>query len=121
MNVLLISIVIWSANCSSGSITPRSSACGTTITSLIHSCPPRTRPRPNATWPWLSPGAPTLRLLTDRGCAIIWGRAPGDESAGEVPAERKVSYLDYHHEQYGHIDRGFSRELDIRGDVVIGR
>lgn len=84
-----------------------------------------------ATRPWrgqvaaidLSPqaGPPTLRLLTDRGCAIIWGRAPGDESAGEVPAERKVSYLDYHHEQYGHIDRGFSRELDIRGDVVIGR
>ena len=63
----------------------------------------------------------SIRLITDRGCSIIWGRAPGDEAAGEVPADRKIGYLDYHYEHYGHIDRGFTRDLDIRGDVVIGR
>ena len=63
----------------------------------------------------------SVRLITDRGCTIVWGRAPGLETAGEVPAKRKLSYLDYHHEHYGHIDRGFVTELDITGDVVIGR
>lgn len=62
----------------------------------------------------------TVRLVTDRGCSILWGRAPGDDPAGEVPAEQKLSYLDYHYEQYGHIDRGLS-ELDITGDVVVGK
>jgi hypothetical protein len=38
-----------------------------------------------------------------------------------VSAEQKLSYLDYHNEHYGHIDRGFLREIDITGDVVIGR
>lgn len=63
----------------------------------------------------------TIRLRSDRGCTIVWGRPPGDEQASEVPALRKLSYLDYHYEHYGHIDRGFPRELDITGDVVIGR
>lgn len=63
----------------------------------------------------------SIRLLTDRGCVIVWGRSPGDESGSEVPAARKIRYLDYHSEQYGHIDRGFLTELDITGDVVIGR
>jgi hypothetical protein len=38
-----------------------------------------------------------------------------------VSAEQKLSYLDYHHQHYGHIDRGFLQEIDITGDVVIGR
>lgn len=62
-----------------------------------------------------------LELVTDRGCRVIWGRAPGREGVGEVPAARKLEYLDYHHEHYGHIDRGLQQELDITGDVVIGR
>ncbi|MCZ6736140.1 MAG: hypothetical protein O7C65_10165 [Planctomycetota bacterium] len=63
----------------------------------------------------------SIRLITDRGCTIVWGRPPGEERGGEVPATRKLSYLDYHYQHYGHIDRGFARELDITGDVVIGR
>ncbi len=62
-----------------------------------------------------------MRLTTDRGCTIIWGRAPGEEHGREVSARRKLDYLDYHHNQYGHIDRGFPRTVDITGDVVIGR
>ncbi len=69
----------------------------------------------------LSGDATGLRLLTDRGCAIRWGRPPGQEMGAEVPAARKLGYLDYHHEHYGHVDRGFLRELDITGDVVVGR
>ncbi len=66
-------------------------------------------------------GALTLRLVTDRGCSILWGRPPGDEQAREVTADRKIEYLDYHYSQYGHIDRGFLRELDVTGEVVVGR
>jgi hypothetical protein len=63
----------------------------------------------------------SIRLVTDRGCVILWGREPGKEHGGEVSAQQKLSYLDYHHEHYGHIDRGFLQEIDITGDVVIGR
>ncbi len=62
----------------------------------------------------------SIRLVTDRNCTIVWGRAPGDEAGSDVPAAQKLSYLDYHYEQYGHIDRGLE-ELDITGDVVVGR
>ncbi len=62
----------------------------------------------------------SIRLVTDRNCTIVWGRAPGDEAGSDVPASQKLSYLDYHYEQYGHIDRGLE-ELDITGDVVVGR
>ncbi len=62
----------------------------------------------------------SIRLVTDRDCTIVWGRAPGDEAGSDVPASQKLSYLDYHYEQYGHIDRGLE-ELDITGDVVVGR
>ena len=64
--------------------------------------------------------AQELHLISDRGCTIIWGRPPGMPHAGEVTPSRKLQYLDYHHRQYGHIDRSMG-ELDIRGDVVIGR
>lgn len=63
----------------------------------------------------------SIRLITDRGCVVLWGRAPGEERGGEVTAQQKLSYLDYHHQHYGHIDRGFLQELDVTGDVVIGR
>ncbi len=66
-------------------------------------------------------GAIRLSIVTDRGSTIVWGRPPGGEGVGEVPAERKIQYLDYHHEQYGHVDRGLTQELDVTGDVVIGR
>jgi hypothetical protein len=66
-------------------------------------------------------GRSSIRMITDRGCVVLWGRSPDDEQGGEVSAEQKLSYLDYHHEHYGHIDRGFLQELDITGDVVIGR
>jgi hypothetical protein len=62
----------------------------------------------------------SIRFVTDRNCTINWGRAPGDEAGSDVPAVQKLSYLDYHFEQYGHIDRGLE-ELDITGDTVVGR
>lgn len=62
----------------------------------------------------------SIRFVTDRNCTITWGRAPGDEAGSDVPAVQKLSYLDYHFEQYGHIDRGLE-ELDITGDTVVGR
>jgi hypothetical protein len=61
-----------------------------------------------------------LLLITDRGCTITWGRAPGDEAGGDVPARQKLGYLDYHYKHTGHIDRGLVA-LDITGDVVVGR
>ena len=62
-----------------------------------------------------------MTLLTDRGCEIIWGRGPGDQTAGEVSTDQKLQYLDYHHAEYGHIDRSFPRRLDISGPVVTGQ
>lgn len=62
----------------------------------------------------------SLLLITDRGCTITWGRAPGEEAGGDVPARQKLGYLDYHYQHTGHIDRGLV-ELDITGDVVVGR
>ncbi len=65
-------------------------------------------------------GQPML-LITDRGCEIVWGRGPNDPTAGEVTTDQKLQYLDYHHSEYGHIDRGFPRRLDISGPVVTGQ
>ncbi len=65
-------------------------------------------------------GAPSIVLITDRGCSILWGRPPGAEKGSEVPPDQKLRYLDYHFKHYGHIDRGFLRLIDITGDVVIG-
>jgi hypothetical protein len=61
-----------------------------------------------------------IKLLTTRGSTIIWGRAPGDERVGEVPAAQKLAYLDYHVRETGQIDRGH-KEVEIVGDIVIGR
>ena len=59
----------------------------------------------------------SLTLVTDRGCLITWGRIPSEEMAAEVPASRKLDYLQHHYARYGHIDRGFTT-LDIRTDTV---
>lgn len=54
-----------------------------------------------------------LIILTDRGSRIVWGSAPGEETAGEATAEKKLSYLDYQADHQGHIDGGYSGELDV--------
>ena len=54
-----------------------------------------------------------LRLVTDKGHRIVWGRPPGEETAGEVDTDRKVYYLDYPFEHFGHIDGGYEGNLDI--------
>lgn len=62
-----------------------------------------------------------LKLITDSGCEIIWGRGPNDEIAAEVTTSQKLAYLDYHYREYEHIDRGFPNRLDISGPVVTGQ
>jgi hypothetical protein len=54
-----------------------------------------------------------LVIVTDHGSRIVWGSAPGEETAGEATAERKLSYLNYQAEHQGHIDGGYEGELDI--------
>jgi hypothetical protein len=54
-----------------------------------------------------------LVIVTDRGSRIVWGSAPGEETAGEATAERKLSYLAYQAEHQGHIDGGYEGELDV--------
>ncbi len=54
-----------------------------------------------------------LSLITDRGQRILWGRPPGEEAQGEVTVERKLYYLDYPYEHFGHIDSGYDGDLDI--------
>jgi hypothetical protein len=60
-----------------------------------------------------------LIITTDRGSRIIWGSAPGEEQAGEATAERKLSYLDYQAEHQGHIDGGYTGELDITSSTGV--
>ncbi len=55
----------------------------------------------------------SLVLVTDEGSRIVWGSAPGEEAAGEASTERKLSYLDYQAENMGHIDGGYTGELDV--------
>ncbi|HMN96048.1 MAG TPA: hypothetical protein PKC43_06970 [Phycisphaerales bacterium] len=62
-----------------------------------------------------------IRLLTDRGTSILWGRAPGEERSAEVSARTKIEYLDHHHRRFGHIDGGLAGEIDIAGDVAMMR
>ena len=67
---------------------------------------------------WASDGL--LRLKSDRGCEIVWGRAPGKESASEVPASQKLAALQLAWEKGKHIDAGAREALDLRGDVTLG-
>ncbi|MCA9284626.1 MAG: hypothetical protein KDA22_05405 [Phycisphaerales bacterium] len=67
------------------------------------------------------PRSHQLRLLTDRSTVVIWGRTPGAERGAEVPAAKKLKYLDYHYQQYGHIDGGRAGALDVTTDVAFER
>ena len=62
----------------------------------------------------------TVRLITDRGSVIRWGRPPGEEHGKEVPAAQKLMYLDVHFKNHHHIDRGYN-EVDVYLDRVVGR
>ncbi|MFO0874728.1 MAG: cell division protein FtsQ/DivIB [Phycisphaerales bacterium] len=63
----------------------------------------------------------SVRLLTNRGTTIRWGRAPGEERAAEVPVAMKLDYLMLHHRKYGHIDGGLVGEVDVSQDVAVVR
>jgi hypothetical protein len=62
-----------------------------------------------------------VRLRTDRGCELIWGRSPGQEGAAEVPALQKLAALQYLHDRLGRLDAGCEQALDLRSDVVRAR
>lgn len=63
----------------------------------------------------------SLSLVTTTGCKLNWGRAPGSESAAEVPAAQKLRYLDMLHGQTGRIDGPGKQEIDLTVDYVGGR
>jgi hypothetical protein len=62
-----------------------------------------------------------MDLLTDTGCRIVSGRAPGEEAAAEVPAAQKLKYLAFLHESSGRVDAGCSSQLDLSVDYVGSR
>ena len=62
-----------------------------------------------------------MDLLTDNGCRIVWGRAPGEEASAEVPAAQKLKYLAYLHESAGRVDAGCTSQLDLSVDYVGSR
>ncbi len=62
-----------------------------------------------------------VRLRTESGCTLIWGRAPGQERAAEVPAHQKLAALEYLYDHYKRIDAGCEQTLDLRSDVVGAR
>ncbi len=53
---------------------------------------------------------PTYTLRTRAGTTIVWGRAPGSNALGELPAADKVTRLRQHFQKYGTLD---GRDLDI--------
>jgi hypothetical protein len=57
-----------------------------------------------------------LRLVTDRGCAIVWGGAPGKEPPLEILADAKLARLDFFYRRHKRIDGYHSGELDITGE-----
>ncbi|MCE9618792.1 MAG: hypothetical protein K8R92_02660 [Planctomycetes bacterium] len=59
-----------------------------------------------------------LRMKTNRGCTIKWGRSPGNEGAAEVPARQKIEYLQWLYDHYGRIDAGCDDELNLLSDYV---
>lgn len=62
-----------------------------------------------------------VRLRTDKGCELVWGRTPGQENAAEVPAHQKIAALQYLYDHYRRIDAGCEQVLDLRSDVVGAR
>lgn len=62
-----------------------------------------------------------LRMRTDKGCEIIWGRAPGKETAAEVPPMQKIAVLQQGFARSGRIDDRAATQLDLRGDFTVTR
>jgi len=57
----------------------------------------------------------TYTLFTQGGTRILWGRAPGAQVPGEIPAPEKVARLRAYVRQFGSLDyREGPRELDVR-------
>ncbi len=65
---------------------------------------------------------PTYTLVTRGGTRILWGRAPGTDAPGELPAADKVARLRKYTEQHGTLE-GVSgpQELDLYGLRVSSR
>ncbi len=61
----------------------------------------------------------TIRFTTDTGCAVVWGRGPGEETASEVPATQKLAVLQHAFDRTGRIDAGQSTSIDLRGDFTL--
>lgn len=67
---------------------------------------------------WAKDG--TLAVMSDKNCRIIWGRAPGKETASEVPAMQKLAALQLAFARSGRVDLG-QAVLDLRGDFTCAR
>jgi len=68
---------------------------------------------------WAADGL--LRMRTDRNREIVWGRAPGKESATEVPAVQKLGALQLAFDRSGRIEGGAPNAIDLRGDLTVTR
>jgi hypothetical protein len=68
---------------------------------------------------WANDGI--LRMRTDRGREIVWGRAPGKESATEVPAIQKLAALQMAFDRSGRIEGSAPNAIDLRGDLTVTR
>ena len=68
----------------------------------------------------VSRGQP-LKIITDRGSRIVWGSAPGEETALEAMVERKLHYLNHAFREYGHIDMGHAGTIDITSVTSVNR
>ena len=68
---------------------------------------------------WANDGI--LRMRTDRGREIVWGRAPGKESATEVPAIQKLAALQLAFDRSGRIEGSAPNAIDLRGDLTVTR
>jgi len=56
----------------------------------------------------------TFTLVTRLGTRIFWGRAPGRDGPGEIPAQDKLARLEEYFRRYGTLEgRGGPQELDI--------
>jgi len=56
----------------------------------------------------------TFTLVTRLGTRIFWGRPPGDDSPGEIPAADKVARLEEYFQHYGTLEgRDGPQELDV--------
>jgi len=66
---------------------------------------------------------PTYTLRTRSGSRIVWGRAPGSDTPGELPAADKVARLRQYFKKYGTLDGpdGRPQDLDIHRLRVSGR